>query len=408
MNEKRASYLNLYVGLTILFALIKAYGDDSILLSPLRWIIILWSGFYYMKAVHNFKKEPLYIKSLVILYFLFFIYGCAIIIEGKTYTVGIMNPQEVSNKAYLFKASISLLPIFAFYNYSISGMLNRMYIEKRIMLFVAVMFICYYFRYLHQLASHGDDEFTNNSGYLVLSIIPMLMLLKFKSKKQIIALVLCLLLILFSMKRGAILISCIVVFLYFKSIIRNSHKKTRIQAYVILAIFFFIAIFAVMYLYENNTYFNTRIEYSMEGGSSNRDIIYGTIVAFYVELSSLKEILFGYGANGTLELFGWYAHNDWFEIIINQGVLGVLIYAYYWVGFYKLCKKRNSDNSIKMALWMLFSIYFLKTLFSMSYDQYTLYSSMALGYCIARTYPKRKIKGGVLVPMSSKNNQTIS
>lgn len=381
--------LDIYIGITILFSILTAAGADSPLMSPLRWIIISWSFLYYMKAVINFRNESFYIKSLIILFILFFIYGLAIIYEGQHFVVGIRNQTDVSNKAYLFKVSTSLLPIFVYYNFGKTGQLNKTYINQRALLLMSVATLCYMFYAQQQSIKQGSDEVTNNAGYVILSIIPMLMLLKFRSWKQYLLLGFCMMLILLAVKRGAILISAILMVLYFGYFLKMSNKKT-IRANIILIIFFtLVGVIALSVLLENNSYINQRFNDTLQGETSNRDEIYGTIFDFIIVDISIKNILFGYGANGTLELFGWYAHNDWLEIAINQGLLGIGIYMVYWVAFLLLCMKKNMPTDIRLTLWMLFVIYFLKTIFSMSYDQYTLYAGMALGYCVACTIPKK-------------------
>ena len=41
------------------------------------------------------------------------------------------------------------------------------------------------------------------------------------------------------------------------------------------------------------------------------------------------------------------------------------------------------NDEIRLTLKLLFTIYFLKTFFSMSYEHMTMYSNLALAYCIA-------------------------
>ncbi len=121
----------------------------------------------------------------------------------------------------------------------------------------------------------------------------------------------------------------------------------------------------------------------MEGNSSGRDFIYEFFWYYFLDSTTTKQFLFGGGAFETLFLFNIYAHNDWLEIAINQGVLGLSIYVFFWLTFLRLCLKCKSDILVKTALWMLFVFFLLKSMFSMSYDQFTLYSNIVLGYCMA-------------------------
>ena len=121
----------------------------------------------------------------------------------------------------------------------------------------------------------------------------------------------------------------------------------------------------------------------MEGETSGRDFIQGFLIDYYMTQYTPMEQLVGRGGNATLEVLGQFAHNDWIELGINQGLLGMLLYLFYWISFVKLLMKRHVPPEVRTALAMIFVIYFLKTFFSMSYSGYTLYASMVFGYGIA-------------------------
>jgi O-antigen ligase len=144
-----------------------------------------------------------------------------------------------------------------------------------------------------------------------------------------------------------------------------------------------IAFYAVNRMMSRSDYFQERVNDTMEGDTSGRDIYYAFFIDYYLNNTTDEEFLLGMGANATLGIWHNYAHNDWLEIAINQGLFGVFLYLIYWITFLKLCLKKGVEHKIKTALWIVFVIYFLQTFFSMSYSDYTLYSSMVLGYCIA-------------------------
>ena len=100
------------------------------------------------------------------------------------------------------------------------------------------------------------------------------------------------------------------------------------------------------------------------------------------------------GAEGTIKVTYNYAHNDWLELLTNQGIIGVIFFAYYWLGVYYTCKSKRLSKESRFALKYIFLILFLMTLFSMSINAMTIYSSSMLGYALADgfktslTYPK--------------------
>jgi len=60
----------------------------------------------------------------------------------------------------------------------------------------------------------------------------------------------------------------------------------------------------------------------------------------------------------------------------------LLIYLYYWITFYKTWRRSKFDNQIYLAVGLILMIFFLKTFFSMSYNDMTVYVTLCLGYCM--------------------------
>jgi O-antigen ligase len=237
---------------------------------------------------------------------------------------------------------------------------------------------------LQSLARHEEEEeATNNGGYIIISLLPMFIFLKDRSKQQYLLLAGALLLAFLSMKRGAILVGLVAVAVYFWYLFRNSKKSRKLQILVVLM----VAASGVFYVFDRlsttSEYFQERLDDTMEGDSSGRDFIQGFLIDYYMTQYTPMEKLVGRGGNATLEVLGQFAHNDWIELGINQGLLGMLLYLFYWISFVKLLMKRHVPPEVKTALAMIFVIYFLKTFFSMSYSGYTLYVSMVFGYGIA-------------------------
>ena len=207
------------------------------------------------------------------------------------------------------------------------------------------------------------------------------------------------LLIFFSVKRGAILGGLIVAAVYFMYIFRKSKTSTRLGVVIALI----IAAYGTFYVYDRlattNAHFQERMEDTMEGKTSGRDWIHAFFIDYYMNQYTPTEKLIGRGANSTLELFNMFAHNDWIELGINQGLLGVVLYLFFWIAFVRLLLKKDIPIEVRTSLIMIFVIYFSKTFFSMSYSEYTLYSSMAFGYCIAASYDASKAKRNTQVAL---------
>ena len=226
------------------------------------------------------------------------------------------------------------------------------------------------------------DEITNNAGYLFLSLIPIWVLFRKKPLLQYAGLAFCMAFILMGMKRGAILIGGVVVLYLIWQIIRNARGKQRFIVILLTAVLAIAGVYFVIDMMSSSDYFIQRIEDTKAGNSSARDDLYSFFWTYFTERAELLHYLFGRGANGTLEVYYGYAHNDWLEIAINQGLLGIIIYLIYWINFYKTWRQSTNIDA-KTILALVGIIYFAKTLFSMSYEDMTYVCTSVFGYALA-------------------------
>ena len=140
-------------------------------------------------------------------------------------------------------------------------------------------------------------------------------------------------------------------------------------------------------------YFVFRLEQTLEGNTSGRDDIYNQYYDFFANQTNIFNYLFGNGAYATLKVFDNYAHNDWLEIAIDNGLIIVSIFAIYWVSLILyFFKNRRVDRTMSSMLALFILIYFIKSFFSMSYDQTPPFASCALGYALAYLENKKRIK----------------
>ena len=272
--------LNVYVALLLVFNLFDAVMGSGPVLTLCRYTILIWSFAYYIKTVANFLREPAIVKALTVFYLSLAIYGIIVLVEGKNFHA-LENPIVPIN--YLYKTSWSLLPIFGFYNFAKKGLLTKQFMLKWVYACVVVATISYYFGMLQSLARHeGEEEATNNGGYIIISLLPMFIFLKDRSKQQYLLLAGALLLAFLSMKRGAILGGLVAVAVYFWYLFRNSKKSRKLQILVVLM----VAASGVFYVFDRlsttSEYFQERLDDTMEGDSNGRDFIQGFLIDYYM------------------------------------------------------------------------------------------------------------------------------
>ena len=139
---------------------------------------------------------------------------------------------------------------------------------------------------------------------------------------------------------------------------------------------------------ETTDLFRYRLFLTLEGDSSRRDLIYTNYFYFFINESNPLFLLLGHGAYGTLHYLGLMAHNDWLEIAIDMGVLGLSVYFYYWVKVFGMTKhaKNSCMEEVYLSLLLFSLLYFGKTLVSMSIMAIPIYAAVPFGYCIAQYY----------------------
>lgn len=216
------------------------------------------------------------------------------------------------------------------------------------------------------------DSTTVNSSVLFLMLLPSLFAVKNKMISLFIFCI-CLFFLIFGAKRGNIVAAVIPSILYVWVLLRES-RRSFIKIILLIVVIITIS-YWLKELVLSNEFLLKRIDSTLEGNSSGRDVIYNSMWDLWYNSNSLINILFGFGYDGTVTYSPThhYAHNDWLEIIVNFGLLGILCYAWIFITIFKAILKMKLVSS-KYILGSIICIWILKTLFSMGYTE----ESMAL------------------------------
>lgn len=363
-----------------------AYPEGGIISLALLGVNLLISASCTLKVMQR-RNGPIYFRGLNMLMLLFTIYGFILVLMGPSTLYYPISGKSMPSYNYIKSIYLSMLPIYPFYYYTKRGYLTAEHLRMWGVIFLASVTLSYIsmqrdaLEALLEKGSHAD-EITNNSGYLFLSCLPLLVLYRKKPLIQFTALAFVMAFIVMSMKRGAIVIGLVCAAYFMWQAIRNSTGKTRFM-FIILSVGICAgAVLFFIHQMSTSDYMMKRIEDTLSGNSSGRDNLYTFFWNYFTENADFTHYLLGRGANGTLEIYYNYAHNDWLEIAVNQGLLGIIIYAFYWFCFYKTWKHaKNIDSKTILVLTAL--IFFAKTLFSMSYADMSYVSTSVLGYALA-------------------------
>lgn len=376
----------LYIGLWLFYDSLGflGFGYGNLISQALLAVLLLTSLYYYVYVNFNYSLPP-YFNACNVFLGVLSLYGFWIIINQ---VVLIDNNGIYPNYAYQRDLIMSLTPSYAIYHFSKRGLIDEKNIKYIIALFLVVTTFCYWYNYytiMNRVLGYGGNfkGATNNLGYNFLSLMPLAALLRNNFLKYAM-LMFTSYYVFMSMKRGAMLIGalCLVYFMYM--IIKNaSQREKRILLWSNLMIIILSAYVVVKQLGANE-YFVRRLEQTSSGDTSGRDRIYRTLWGYFTEVTTPIQQLFGSGAEATLGVAGIHAHQDWIEIAVNHGVLGLVLYVYYWYYFYGTvsCYKHQRDEYLSLRLVLI--ITFCSSLFSMSYLSMKLGAVLALGYSLAQ------------------------
>ena len=185
------------------------------------------------------------------------------------------------------------------------------------------------------------------------------------------------------MKRGAILIGVICLIWFLHRTLKSTSQRNKLLLAILTTITLIVGTLYVRDFYDNSEYFQYRVEQTLDGDSSGRDNIVGLLWEYFINQDSMLNIMLGNGAYETINIAGKLAHNDWLELLICQGLLGIVIYIAYYASLWKMFKQNRNNILVYNIMGMCLIIMVASSLFSMSYNNLSLGITLCLGYCLA-------------------------
>lgn len=374
---KRINQCDIYVGLWCIYMLQGVLYPQGIINQFLQLMMLLWS----MTAVCRYVVQSSIYSYSSILKVAFLLIGMYVIYG----TIHIMfdAPVKVHGQYYYLQVALnSLAPIFLFYEFTMNGKLTSERIQIYLPILIVTCILLYYKNESQVLLKTNAEEITNNAGYYFVPLIPFLFFYSRKPIIQYIFMATILIYVFMGMKRGAILIGVLGTIVLLYANMRNSFQWMKIL-FIMLTIIILVGISKYIdYMMANSSYFMARIEQTLDGDSSGRDIIYGKLWDTLLFEPSPFYFYFGRGAESTLKIIGNGAHQDWLETFCNNGLVGVFILFFFFYTFGKTAWKSRQCFSGMMfySFITLFIIIFSKTLFSMSIQELDVSESMLIGY----------------------------
>ena len=297
-------------------------------------------------------------------------------------------------KGYSYVTSIgnnlcAFLPLCLFSYLAKKGTMTEKFITVTTVVLLLAC-VAYYIHYeqMRMLAKELDEDesTTINASTVFLMMIPLL----FYEKRRVLLYAevsVCVFFILSAVKRGNIVAAALplVILLWYQF----KDSKRNALALLVLLGFVIVGSYYLREYLSNSYYFQQRLEDTLEGNSSGRDRIY--VEAFSIwEKSNGFHLFFGNGFRAVTRTIGTPAHSDWIEILVDNGVFGIVFYLAIFLSFFRVIR-HSHDLPEKLVLLSAFLIWFAKSIYSMAYVESHMYLLMiAVGLAMWR--PKQEME----------------
>lgn len=346
---------------------------NNIPIALYKAVIISISAIYVIKS---FKEHiPVFAWCLFLLIILITTYFC----------FADINPYNTTTFSNTIAA---LLPFFPIFYYAKKNFISETNLS--IFTFAAILIILISFNNSTQIAlnelAYETTNITNNYGYFFAIYIPFIFFRK-RTIVQILILLLCIVGSIMAAKRGVAVSTagCTVLYLFY-------YYKHGKKGSVAMQVLFLVSLCAgVYYLYNyilGNEAFMLRVASTQDGNMSGRDHIASQLFHI-ISLQEDAYLIYGNGYAAVHDMIGIEAHNDWLEIIVDYGIIGLIIYLTMLLSLIRFTI-RCADTKLKYALFASIFIWLGKSFFSMSFNNYnSILLIMVFGY-IFGTYATKQ------------------
>lgn len=332
-------------------------------MNKLLMILNFFYLYIYMIDAYGILSNDLYLRMLLISVFIVIgLINCIKDMMNKVYTkdnlfftiylIYFLSTQYMLwniNVSQLIMIIYSPIMFIAFSKFHI----ERYFYEKLTFSYILLITCTYFYTRFFLGINNG---LVINSCYYLLLTVPIVYLFRNVYRKNI-SFLLISIVILFSMKRTALLALIIVIFI---ELILNLFKKKRIS---LRRVVFFIpfSLFTIGLLikinkiisniYNNNIFMRF---YSGDTVGESRGVILKLLLEKMCTNTNIYFILLGQGINSTIYYTGGLtAHNDFVEVLFDFGVLGLLLYIMIYIIFIKKIRRVTNAKEKRSLLYTM-------------------------------------------------------
>lgn len=346
--------------LFILFGLYFAQGliyeIGSLISKTSIVLIIAISIVYFVKSLlGNFKHDKFYIAWSILL------------VLNSIGFILIFNFYALH--ALMFKnILVCMISFYPFYFYAQKDLLKSKHLLWFFILMLSLTILQFYDTREIIILNEKKDEIVNNISYMFVALIPFVFLFKKNNLISGILISIILFYVIWANKRGAMISTALGAVIYAYYQLRTIEKSKLVRGYLFS---FVVIIFIGYFAYSNyisNEYLIKRMDSIGRGEFSDRDFIYRIIFNSWFNSDNIWNYLFGFGFASSIELTGGYfAHNDWLELLASFGILGVGVYLYLFSVAIQYIRNKEWNTDKRILMLTITVVWFSVTVFSMWY-----------------------------------------
>lgn len=352
-------------GLLILYYLQGLLYPAGSIISQGVLLVYILIGLAYLCRFSIKSKMPVPVKIWILFCFL----------QIATF---LLSPKTVIGNKYEAIGAVSTFVQFkGILTFSLSLFIglqigkSRVNYNKILSVIGIILFIIAIYRYFYGAIqfklAYGKEMTRNNGSYAFILSLPFLIIMFQRFKWISVALFFISVgFVISAAKRGAIVCLAATVLIIGYWYLKNN--KLTINKIIVLLTGIISIIGLTIYLYTNNAILQHRIDQTATNGIGMREVAYRVLLDHWINDENIFTKLFGNGMAQSISVWGNYAHNDWLEILISNGLVGVTIYFIFFVSAFYYTIHIKSKSAYELSAIIFLTIWFCTTCFSMGYS----------------------------------------
>lgn len=266
--------------------------------------------------------------------------------------------KGISSRSAIASCSISVWWLLTLLYFQMNQHnLTKVYsVFKRFAIFMFLFYIAMLFYASQNITLNYTTVEFARVGYVyhILSILPLLLLFRNKKLKNL-CLVLAFVAVLFSFKRGAILILPVMLLTYLHVENTTGYAKNNIKK--VLYLFFVFALVCFAINQYSNGYLTDRFSLEEISEGSGRIGLITTMLS-NISMRDTYEVIFGI-PNSMEVSMRLGAHNEWLNQLYDYGIIGIVLYALLMLNIVRVAQYLLKKKSVLAASFCAMTVYSL-------------------------------------------------